>query len=594
MSSESIKCQNCGAPITNPSGAESFVCSYCGSLNKIIKDDSAYHTVIINETNPSVQSESLLRRAFLFLEDSHIFEANEYFDKVLDLCPEEYRAYLGKLMIELSVKTEEDIPKCNVDLNKFDTYHKLLRFAPEDKRAVYEEYNQIILERFHQQELKKQQIALEKQKKTEAMTAKAKKIGIIAVIACAVIFGISMAVINIHKEVSYNNGIKESQAGDNEKAVEAFDAAGLDYKDTKEKVRQPAYQIANRLYMTHDYLSAAAYYIKANGYKDSTQKLRSINSSISPIFNIGGADTAIIQKDGSVYVPYCRNPSDTKIKQVQSWHDIVSLISDENFVLALKKDGSIVTAGSNSYWDPQKASGFINIVKIYYDFTSFYGLTSNGDIVSQNDSYRITSWHNIVDLKFYDDIYALGLKKDGTVVYSDDDVDVSSWKNIKAIAIGDSYILGLKNDGTVVAAGYDNYDNCNVSSWKDIIQIDSDNDTTYGLKSDGTVMVAGNTNMSVKKEVSSWKDIISIKTRYKCLYGLKSDGTMLYAGDDLSLKNALAKLKNIVYFDIHYNSSLYNDNFIALQADGKLIMSGFGFQALYNVDASNIAISPPK
>lgn len=48
-------------------------------------------------------------RAFMFLEDGNFDEADEYCEKVLDIDPENAQAYLGKLMAELRVETQDRI-----------------------------------------------------------------------------------------------------------------------------------------------------------------------------------------------------------------------------------------------------------------------------------------------------------------------------------------------------------------------------------------------------------------------------------------------------------------------------------------------------
>lgn len=45
----------------------------------------------------------------MFLEDGNFDEADEYCEKVLDIDPENAQAYLGKLMSELRVETQDRI-----------------------------------------------------------------------------------------------------------------------------------------------------------------------------------------------------------------------------------------------------------------------------------------------------------------------------------------------------------------------------------------------------------------------------------------------------------------------------------------------------
>ena len=58
-------------------------------------------------SSPNV--DTLLKRGMMFLEDKAFAEANEYFDKVLDIDPQNGEAYYGKLMVELKVSCINEI-----------------------------------------------------------------------------------------------------------------------------------------------------------------------------------------------------------------------------------------------------------------------------------------------------------------------------------------------------------------------------------------------------------------------------------------------------------------------------------------------------
>lgn len=75
--------------------------------------------------------EPLLERVFMFLEDGHFDEANEYCEKVLDQNPKEARAYLGKLMAEKRACKKEDLKDCSEPFLDSENYDKILRFGDE-------------------------------------------------------------------------------------------------------------------------------------------------------------------------------------------------------------------------------------------------------------------------------------------------------------------------------------------------------------------------------------------------------------------------------------------------------------------------------
>ena len=92
--------------------------------------------------------ESLMKRGWLFLEDSDWKQADDYFNKVLDIDPEYAPAYIGKLCAELKIGGEERLAYENVSISEFNNFQKAVRFASADYRAKLEGYEQTIQERF--------------------------------------------------------------------------------------------------------------------------------------------------------------------------------------------------------------------------------------------------------------------------------------------------------------------------------------------------------------------------------------------------------------------------------------------------------------
>ena len=74
-------------------------------------------------------SQALLKRAFLFLEDHNWKSADEYCEKVLDTNPENAQAYLGKLLAELRVSKQEQLKRMSTPFDDRANYKNTLRFA---------------------------------------------------------------------------------------------------------------------------------------------------------------------------------------------------------------------------------------------------------------------------------------------------------------------------------------------------------------------------------------------------------------------------------------------------------------------------------
>jgi hypothetical protein len=135
-----------------------FIQDLTHGIEKIIRKPKQSETKTVSVADNSTTStnivpgvEPLLKRVFMFLEDGDFKQANEYCERVLDLDPENARAYIGKLCVELKAKTEEYLSNSKSPLDDMPNYIKALRFADSNYHAVLIEYNKIILERIQEE-----------------------------------------------------------------------------------------------------------------------------------------------------------------------------------------------------------------------------------------------------------------------------------------------------------------------------------------------------------------------------------------------------------------------------------------------------------
>jgi hypothetical protein len=82
----------------------------------------------------------------LFLEGGDWGNADIYCEKVLDIDPENTKAYIGKLLAQLHVTKEEDLALGYTPLEGMLPYKNALRFADEATAARLIKYNSIIKE----------------------------------------------------------------------------------------------------------------------------------------------------------------------------------------------------------------------------------------------------------------------------------------------------------------------------------------------------------------------------------------------------------------------------------------------------------------
>lgn len=118
-------------------------------IKKIAQAD-APKTTVVKETvisGGNANTAPLLKRAFMFLEDSDWKSADEYCEKVLDQNPECAEAYLGKLMAELKVSKKANLKNCAVPFDDKNNYKKAIRFGDNEFVSLLNGYTEYIKER---------------------------------------------------------------------------------------------------------------------------------------------------------------------------------------------------------------------------------------------------------------------------------------------------------------------------------------------------------------------------------------------------------------------------------------------------------------
>ena len=82
----------------------------------------------------------LIHRAYLSMEDGDWEEADGFLERVLDAEPENARAYIGKLCVELRVSSEQAISGCGSPIGDNKYFKRALQFADAGYRRTLESY----------------------------------------------------------------------------------------------------------------------------------------------------------------------------------------------------------------------------------------------------------------------------------------------------------------------------------------------------------------------------------------------------------------------------------------------------------------------
>ena len=90
-----------------------------------------------------VETDALIKRGNIFLEDNNFDEAERYFEQAINQSPENSQAYLGKLMAELKVHNTDELSKVSTPLKEHKLFQRALSFANEEEKRTLESYLEI-------------------------------------------------------------------------------------------------------------------------------------------------------------------------------------------------------------------------------------------------------------------------------------------------------------------------------------------------------------------------------------------------------------------------------------------------------------------
>jgi hypothetical protein len=218
--------------------------------------------------------------------------------------------------------------------------------------------------------------------------------------------------------------------------------------------------------------------------------------------SVSCCDTAVVilLSDGTVQIAEGSNSS-YSAEDIALWSDVVAIAAGNYHLLALTKDGKVLSVGSN-------AAGQCNTESITGAVAIAVG--DNHSLILLSDG----------------SVKALGSNVAGIC-------NTDKWSNIIAIAAGTMHSIGLKADGTVVALG-----NCDVDGWKDVTAIFSYATTAVALKSDGTLFCSISGKPS--EIVSAVSNVLWVGVGKQAVVILYKDGTLAVPGKSIPDASLLA------------------------------------------------------
>ena len=389
-------------------------------VDKIMGRDKATVSAAANApANATVNS--LLDRAWMFLEDGDYQKAHEYLERVLDIDPRNSRAYLGNVLATLHLPSVAALDTVIVRLDTFKDFDRAMCFANEAEQL----------------ELKKIYDAAQRK----------------------------YLIKNIHDIFKHEVSVQEEAARRQEEANRRREEEALRQEEANRRREEEARRQEEEARRREE---------EARHKKELQEKMLEkrwvYHHCHAPhMIAVGDAHTVGLKSDGTVVA--CGITACSRC-DVSGWTAIVAVSAGNRKTVGLKSYGTVVACGDN-YHGQCNVSHWKDIVAVSAGGGHTVGLKSDGTVVACGDNYHgrcnVSGWTDIVAVST-GGVYTVGLKSDGTVVACGDNeygrCDVSGWTDVVAVSAGGGHTVGLKSDGMVVACGSNSDGRCDVSGWK--------------------------------------------------------------------------------------------------------------------------------
>ena len=471
-----------------------FVQDLLHGIEKILKaKDKSKNEETVSETTTQPGVDSLMKRGNLFLEDHDWRQAQEYFNRVLDINPEHAPAYIGLLCVKLEV----------ADLGDY-LEGKILISGSGNSYTFYgaDYIADVLNEDKSSSELRASLIDSEDQ----INKSKIIRLDFFPEYKKALRFA--------------DDKFREVIVGYDEKMEKEYlrieeIAGGFREKTEAERKR--------RLQKIAEFEETKAKYSKWSSYIDAGQN-----------------HVLFLKNNGTVVAVGDQVKNKCNVEQ---WREIIVVRAATKHSVGLKANGTVVAVGDNEA-NQCNVDNMQDIIKVAAGKEITIGIRADGSIMATEldsiDAKRsnllrnIRNWSEIAEVSIRENMI-IGLKKDGTVLieifgrFAIGEVSIKKWNDIISVASSNIHTLGLRKDGTVIASGDDSRGQCAVTEWTNVFAIAAGGYHSVGLKSDGTVVAVGN-NKNQQCETAAWHGVVAIAAGGNFTVGLMKNGKIVTAG----------------------------------------------------------------
>ncbi len=567
-------------------------------IEKVVKKTTT------NAPKNSNNEEPMMIRAWIYLENADFKNADEYFNRALDINPQNVMAYMGKLCVQCQCKGIESLETSGKIFLNSPNYKNALRFSSEKEHewikniganaerfcfemAREDQYQkcsfdinnishlptntQLIIYKnianvlFNLGEYKNSKDLLKicderiTSIQNELAKKKKKNRNIALAISGAILLSVVIGVVAFmfKDEGTYSKAISLYENGEYIEANELF-LEIYDYKDSGEYALLSFYMNGKELMSAGKFKEAAEVFETISDYEDSGEVL------LECYYNDGLAQMESMNYEQAIEsFTKSSEYADSKEKSSEAEYlYVLELISEDRLPETIEYFMDFNDERVHAYADAvyEKGISLINEGK-KAEAAKYFCLIS-----TQNDSADI--WRELVNQTVtVGEYYFAGITENGRTVstgsYEYDQINMSNWSDLVGISAGYQHTVGLKSDGTVVATGT-NYDGrCNITGWRDVVQVAAADKYTVGLLSDGSVVAIGGIMMD---NPNGWTGIVQIDACGDTTVGVDFSGNVYTT--DFTLTEEVSTWENIIQV------STGGEYVMGLDKDGKIYFAG--------------------
>lgn len=218
----------------------------------------------LNQEVGTPNSNPLVRRANILLEDGEFKKANQLMEDLLNNHPECAEAYLVKLLAEFKLHNVKELAFCKKPFTKSNNYKNALRFSGNDLHSF--------LINISSKNSCKHNSAMN-------LSLHKKIVLLTSILVICVISGISIVMTIISQPSEYDVAQQYVNKGEFDKGITAFKELGFD--EDSEEISYAKYLKGQYLLDNNRYESAIEIYEKLGDYSDCKEKLKLANYGLA-------------------------------------------------------------------------------------------------------------------------------------------------------------------------------------------------------------------------------------------------------------------------------------------------------------------------